>query len=93
MENQAQDEVASHVDEATDLQENSDGEEVSHEEQQHQADIESKNMAAKQQKVQPGSAVAKAIADATEAVEKASAETQNYNAETVKVATARCPAE
>ena len=27
-----------------------DGEEVSHEEQQHQADIESKNMAAKQQK-------------------------------------------
>ena len=28
----------------------SDGEEVSHEEQQHRADIESKNMAAKQQK-------------------------------------------
>ena len=30
----------------------SDGEEVPHEEQQHQADIESKNMAAKQQEVQ-----------------------------------------
>ena len=50
MKNQAEDEVESHVDEAKEHKINeqgSDGEEVSHEEQQHQADIESKNRVAK----------------------------------------------
>ena len=46
VENQAQDEVESHVDEEKRSykinEQGSEGEEVSHEEQQHQADIESK---------------------------------------------------
>ena len=41
VENQAEDEVENHVDEAKELQDHVDGEDVSHEEQ-HQADIESK---------------------------------------------------